>query len=204
MPSTSESFSPEMIRILKIFGISTIVLVFILSFFNEKRANNSGLEPSEMRIADSERLFFKNIRASSYDLEARNDAKMNIYRHSDREKSIEKPSLNFAIIINRVSDEAYIYVENYPEDLPLIVQITDVEGKIEELTFYGGNKLDHFNFSMTFYRKLLYAAQIKMKVGEKWVLIDEEEKQRDVLKTIFIDYLKLINKTLKPNENPPA
>jgi hypothetical protein len=190
----SETFSPEMIRILKIFGIGTLVFVFIMSFFNEKRANNSGLAPSEMRITDADRLYFRNVRASSYDLEGRNDAKMNIYRHGKREKSQELPTLNFAIFLNRVVDEAYIFIEPYPEELPLQLRFTTAEEVTSELTFYGGNKFDHFNFAMEFFQKFEEGVQLQMKVQDEWVSILEEEKERDILKTVFSDYFRLINK----------
>lgn len=195
MASTnSDTFSPEMIRILKIFGISTIVFVFIMSFFNEKRANNSGLEPSEMRITDADRLYFRNVRASSYDYEGRKDAKMNIYRHGKRDTSQENPTLNFAIFLNRVVDEAYIFVEPYPEELPLQIQLTSADGVRSEISFYGGNKFDHFNFALDFYEKFEDGAQVHMKIKENWIPILGEEKQQEVLKTVFSDYFRLINK----------
>lgn len=192
--ANSDSFSPEMIRILKIFGISTLVFVFIMSFFNEKRANNSGDEPSEMRITDADRLYFRNVRASTYDLEGRNDAKMNIYRHGKRDTSREKPTLNFAILLNRVVDEAYIFIEPYPEELPLYLKLTSAEGMTSELTFYGGNKFDHFTFAMDFFEKYGEGVQLSMKVQEDWIPILEEEKERDILKTVFSDYFRLINR----------
>lgn len=190
----SETLSPEMIRILKIFGISTLLFVFIMSFFNDKRANNSGLEPSEMRITDADRLYFRNVRASSYDLEGRSDAKMNIYRHGKREKSEKKPLLNFAIMLNRVVDEAYIFVEPFPEDLPLELSWTHPDGRSGEMTFTGGNKFDHFNFALDFFRIFEEGVTLRMKAGEEWLPILEEEKQRDILKTVFSDYFRLINK----------
>ena len=81
-----DTFSPEMLRILKIFGVGSLVFVFIMSFFNERRANNSGQEDSPMSIGDADRLYFKNVRAAYYDVEERKDARMTIYRHGKREK----------------------------------------------------------------------------------------------------------------------
>ena len=58
MSSTKDSFSPEMIKIYKIFGLGSLLFVLLLSFFNERRANNSGEEKPLMRITDSDRLIF--------------------------------------------------------------------------------------------------------------------------------------------------
>lgn len=84
--------TPELIKIIKIFGISSLVLVLLLSIFNERRANSSGSDSTIMRVALAERLFFKNVRASFYDIEGHREAKMTIYRFG---KGLRKQIIQF-------------------------------------------------------------------------------------------------------------
>ena len=98
-PKTDPILTPELIKIIKIFGIASISLVLILSFFNEKRANNSGEEDS-FRMVDSDRLYFLNVRASYYYRENRNDAGMVFFRNGKIEFSDSIPALDLLIILN--------------------------------------------------------------------------------------------------------
>lgn len=192
--ANTDTFSPEMIRILKIFGIGSVVFVLLLSFFNDKRANNSGKQPSEFSVADAELLFFRNLRASYYDIENRRDAKITIYRHGKRFQSKEIPHINFAILYNRALDEAYLFLELIPDEFPVEFKFKKPNSASEELIFNGGNKFDHFTFAMDFFEKYGEGVQLSMKVQEDWIPILEEEKERDILKTVFSDYFRLINR----------
>ncbi len=149
--------TPELIRIIKIFGISSFAIVFLLSFFNEKRAYNSGKEDSEMSVATAERIYFKNIRASYYDIEGHKDAKMKIYRYGKRIQESSDPLLNLSIMLSRIKDEAYIYVEP-TEQLPIHMRWeSDDKTKSGNLDFKGGDKYAHFSFvkdCFLYYRKI--------------------------------------------------
>jgi hypothetical protein len=192
--STNDTFSPEMIKILKIFGLGSLFLVLLLSFFNEKRARNSGEEI--MSITSSSRLYFKNIRMAYYDAEGRADAKMNIYRYGKRVQSKEKPLLNLSIIINRVKDEAYIYLE--PNELlasasPLRLQWRDAMIQEEgELVFYNGDKFAHYHFVEELYLLVLNNAYVEVEIEGIWHEILQTQEERDAFRITCADYFRLI------------
>jgi hypothetical protein len=144
-----------------------------------------------MRITDSDRLFFKNLRAVHYDLEGRDDAKINIYRHAKRFKDHETPHVNLSILINRIKDEAYIFVEPHPEDLPLRLkwknENSDEEG---ELNFYGGDTFAHYEFVTNLSAILEENIKIEMAVDDSWLPVLGEV---EVLKTTIKDYFRLTN-----------
>lgn len=140
-PKTDPILTPEFIKIIKIFGIATISLVIVLSFFNDKRANNSG-EDGTFRIADSDRLYFLNVRASYCDRENRTDAGMALFRHGKRAISDSNPALDLLIILNSQKDEAYLYLESKNFDWPIKIRASG-ELKSEEFTLDNGNKFDH-------------------------------------------------------------
>lgn len=191
-----DTFSPEMLKILKIFGIGSLVFVFIMSFFNERRANNSGKEDSPMSIGDADRLYFKNVRAAYYDIEERKDARMTIYRHGKRVKTEEVFTIGLSILINRIKNEAYIFIESNSEELPIKVKWSNLDGKNKsgELVFEGGDKYAHLSFIEALYPLLLENTLFELWDGEKFIQIFEGENDKDALRITITDYYKLINK----------
>jgi hypothetical protein len=199
MPASSADkvLTPEIIRILKIFGLISLLLVFGLSFFNEKRANNSGAEPSPMRVADADRIFFKNIRSISYEIENLKEAKMVAYRHSKRSENSQVTSLPVAILLNRTKDEAYLYWDFPNDSLPIVVNWENPSnGESGEIRFDGGDKFAHLAFGEEIF-PLLSNDEVKFGItfsGKKLAILETEDDRMPVL-TSLKDYFKLINKT---------
>ncbi|MCH7398563.1 hypothetical protein MM236_11205 [Belliella sp. DSM 107340] len=190
--SKSDSLSPEMIKILKIFGLGSILFVLILSFFNEKRANNSGKEDSILSITDAERIYFKNVRGLYYDIEGREDAKMTVYRYGKRLTEAASPLINLAILINRVKDEAYIYVEPSWDTSHFKLRVTH-EKVVNTFDFESGDKLTHFEFVNKIYPFLNENVYFEVLKDDKWIPILENEKEIDALKIPISDFYRLIN-----------
>lgn len=195
MPSSSnDTFSPEMVKILKIFGLGSVLFVLLLSFFNERKANNTGEDENPMQVADQDRLFFKNMRTPYYDIEGREDAKINIYRYGKRIKSSDIPTLNLAILLNRVKDEAYIFVEPNPENLPLRLKWRNESlSDSGELVFYGGDKFAHYDFVRKLYPLLEENLIWERTDGTSTIPIFQEETAREALKITIRDYDRLTN-----------
>lgn len=195
MPSSSnDTLSPEMIKILKIFGLGSVLFVLLLSFFNERRANNTGEDENPMMVSDQDRLFFKNMRAPYYDIEGREDAKINIYRYGKRIKSSGMPALNLSILLNRVKDEAYIFVEPNPENLPLHLKWRNKSlSDSGELVFYGGDKFAHYDFVRKLYPLLEENPIWERTDGTSPTPILQEETAREALKITIKDYDRLTN-----------
>jgi hypothetical protein len=195
MPSSSnDTLSPEMIKILKIFGLGSVLFVLLLSFFNERRANNTGEDENPMMVSDQDRLFFKNMRAPYYDIEGREDAKINIYRYGKRIKSSGMPTLNLSILLNRVKDEAYIFVEPSPENLPLRLKWRNESlSDSGELVFYGGDKFAHYDFVRKLYPLLEENLIWERTEVTSPTPILQEETAREALKITIRDYDRLTN-----------
>lgn len=192
---SNDTFSPEMVKILKIFGIGSLVFVLIMSFFNERRANNSGKEDSPMSITDADRLYFKNVRAAYYDIEDRKDAKMTIYRHGKRAKSEFGPTIGISILLNRVKDEAYIFVESTSEALPIKIRWSNLEeeNRKGELVFEGGDKFKHLAFAEELYPLLVEQNSFELWHEGKYVPTLDGVNDKDALRITITDYYKLIN-----------
>lgn len=193
-----DTFSPEMLRILKIFGIGSLLFVFVMSFFNDKRANNSGKEESPMSIGDADRLYFKNVRAAYYDFEDRKDAKMSIYRYAKRANIEEVLSIGLSILLNRVKDEAYILVESSSGEFPIKIRWSNLEHKESEgeLVFEGGDKFQHLDFVQKLYPLLLENTSFELWNEGRFYPILVDDKEKEALRITAKDYFKLINSSI--------
>jgi hypothetical protein len=192
-PKTDPILTPELIKIIKIFGIASISLVLVLSFFNVKRANNSG-EEDTFRMADSDRLYFLNVRSSYYDRENRTDAGMTLYRHGKRKISDSIPSLDLLIILNSQKDEAYLYLEPINFDWPIKIRASK-ELKSEEFTLENGNKFDHKSHVDKLKPWIEDTESFDLWYKEAWIPIWDTPKEKEVLKTVLEDYFRLLNQT---------
>ncbi len=195
MPNSSkDTLSPELLKIIKIFVLSSLLFVLVLSFFNEKKANNTGEMDSILRMANAERIYFKNVRGIFYDIEGREDAKMTIYRLGKRIQYTDIPVINLAIILNRVKDEAYILVEPNFEQRPIKIRWTlNNRNSYEHLEFNEGDKFQHFRFVQELSPLVESDVPVDIWFRESWVPIWENPKERDALRVPIQDFRRLIN-----------
>ncbi|PZX57968.1 hypothetical protein [Algoriphagus chordae] len=188
---SDEIFTPELIKIIKIFGLISVGLVIVLSFFNTKRANNSG-EDLTFRMTSSSRLYFLNVKAIKYDIERRSDAGMTLFRHGKREVSETNPSIDLVIILNTVKDEAYLYIEPVNLDWPLEISASK-DGKKEIFSFQNGNNSELLSYARQLEPWVNKDASFEIRKDSIWIPIWTEPKEKAALQTIFEDYFRLIN-----------
>jgi len=193
-----DSLSPELIRILKIFGAVSIALVLLLSLFNDRRADNTGSR-DEFYVTAASRIYFKNLRQSSYDLERRQDAKMDLFRYGKRETDTTQYVLNVALIINRVKDAAYLYFEpqgGLELENPLYIRWEKSSGQMAGSSFYQGDRFSHFQFVEEIFPLLGVEEDVKFeaKVNEEWIPILTSAQEIDALRITLKDYYRLIGR----------
>ncbi|PZX58358.1 hypothetical protein LV84_01564 [Algoriphagus ratkowskyi] len=188
---TNDILSPELIKILKIFGLISIGLVFTLSFFNTRRANNSG-EDLTFHMTSSSRLYFLNVRAINYDREVRPDAGMILFRHGKRATLKSKQLLDMVIILNNPKDEAYLYLEPVSIDWPLEIKAS-LGGKEEIFQFKNGNNTDVLRYIKQLEPWIFNEAKFELKVDSNWIPLWSTPKEKESIKSILEDYYKLIN-----------
>ncbi len=196
MDSQDKIWTPELLRIFKIFGLTSVAIVLLLSFFNERKANNTG-EVSPTHMNASNHIYFKNVRQISYDLERLHDAKMEIFRLKKQKNREEKLLLNLLIIISRIKDEAYIFVEpsdDLAQESPLSIRWHREGGAAPgEFTFYAGNRLTHLQFVKTLYPLLEEEEmEFEVQVNGEWERILGSSEAREAFSTTAFDYFRLI------------
>lgn len=196
--ATKDALAPELIRILKIFGAVSVGLVLLLSLFNERKANNTG-DLDEFSITYASRIYFKNLRQRNYELERLQDAKMDIFRYEKRVTDTSQLVLNVALIINRVKDAAYLYLEpqgGLEKENKLHIRWKRQSGETGENLFYQGDRFSHFKFLEGIFPLLMLEekVQFEAKVSEKWIPILTSDEEIAALRITCKDYFRLIGK----------
>lgn len=193
MPNREPVFTPDLVRILKIFIFSAFGLVLMLSFFNGYRANNSG-EDRSFRVSDADRLYFLNVRSIHYDREIRRDAGMTLYRHGKRTKSDSVPTLDLVILLNPLKDDAYVYFELKNVDWPIQIRVKEGE-KDQVIEFANGNNTDHFNLLKRLKPAIDQNSEFELIIGGKAQSLWSDEKEKQALKAVVEDYFRLLGQT---------
>lgn len=190
MPSKDPILTPELLKIIKIFGAASILLVVVFSFFDSNRANNSG-EDRTFRMTSASRLYFLNLKAINYDRENRSDAGMVLYRHNGFALDSEEATMILVLILNSQKDESYLYLEPKNIDWPIRLSFEE-NGQTRLLNFENGNKLDHLE-QVTQLQKLL-EEEVKLFLldGNQKIPLWGSESEKDAVKSTFEDYFRII------------
>ena len=184
-------FTPELLQIIKIFGAVSLGLVLILSFFNERRASNTGQDQTFMMTSAS-RMYFQNVKGIQYDRELRRDAAMTVYRHKKLTVEGANPNMSMMIILNPSKDEAYIYLEPINLDWPLTLRIYSNENS-KSYTFENGNKSDHLHYFQLLKPAIEAGSLIELQTRFGWNPIWSTPKEKEALKAILEDFENLID-----------
>ena len=191
MSSKAPVFTPDLIKVLKIFLGSALGLVLLLSFFDGYRANNTGKDRT-FQVADADRLFFVNLRSIHYDREVRQEADMELFRHGKRLKSDTIPRFFPAILLPSKTKEAYLFFElegaNYP------IQIQAILGdEVIQIPFDLSGNTAHKSLGEQLWPLLQQQASFKLLVEGKEYPLWQTESDKQVLKTVLTDYFRILN-----------
>jgi len=190
MPSKDPILTPELLKIIKIFGLASILLVVVFSFFDSYRANNSG-EDRTFRMTSASRLYFLNLKAINYVRENRSDAGMVLYRHNGFGLESEEATLILVLILNSQKDESYLYLEPKNIDWPIRLSFEE-NGQTRLFNFENGNKFDHLE-QVTQLQKLL-DEEVKLFLldEDQKILLWSSESEKEAVKSTFEDYFRII------------
>lgn len=182
-------FTPELLRIVKIFGAFSLGLVLILSFFNERRADNTGRDQT-FAMTSANRIYFQNVKSVNYDREVRRDAGMTVYLNKKLRLEGPDPNIGLAIILNPIKDEAYIYLEPKNLDWPITMRI-DSNDTSKSYTFENGNKSDHLSYFQLLKPAIQAGNLIEIKTSSGWSPIWSTPKEKEALNAILDDFHNL-------------
>ena len=191
MSSKAPVFTPDLIKVLKIFLGSALGIVLLLSFFDGYRADNTGKDRS-FKVADSDKLFFVNLRSIHYDRELRTEAKMELFRHGKRPKLDTIPSFFPAILLPSKTKEAYLFFELEGADYPIQIQAI-LGDEVIQIPFDLSGNTAHKSLGEQLWPLLQQQASFKMLVEGKEYPLWQTESDKEVLKTVLTDYFRILN-----------
>ena len=191
MSSKAPVFTPDLIKVLKIFLGSALGIVLLLSFFDGYRADNTGKDRS-FKVADSDKLFFVNLRSIHYDRELRSEAKMELFRHGKRPKLDTIPSFFPAILLPSKTKEAYLFFEL--EGADYLIQIQVILGdEVIQIPFDLSGNTAHKSLGEQLWPLLQQQVSFKLLVEGKEYPLWQTESDKEVLKTVLTDYFRILN-----------
>ena len=191
MSSKAPVFTPDLIKVLKIFLGSALGLVLLLSFFDGYRADNTGKERT-FQAADADRLFFVNLRSIHYDREVRQEADMELFRHGKRLKSDTIPTFFPAILLPSKTKEAYLFFELEGADYPIQIQVI-LGDEIIQIPFDLSGNTTHKSLGEQLWLLLQQQVSFKLLVEGKEYPLWQTESDQEVLKTVLTDYFRVLN-----------
>ena len=191
MSSKAPVFTPDLIKVLKIFLGSALGIVLLLSFFDGYRADNTGKERT-FQVADADRFFFLNLRSIHYDREVRQEADMELYRHGKRPKFDSIPSFFPAILLPSKTKEAYLFFELEVADYPIQIQAM-LGDEVIQIPFDLSGNTAHKSLGKQLWPLLQQQASFKLLVERKEYPLWQTESDQEVLKTVLTDYFRILN-----------
>ena len=191
MSSKAPVFTPDLIKVLKIFLGSALGIVLLLSFFDGYRADNTGKDRS-FKVADSDKLFFVNLRSIHYDRELRTEAKMELFRHGKRPKLDTIPSFFPAILLPSKTKEAYLFFELEGADYPIHIQVI-LGDEVIQIPFDLSGNTAHKSLGEQLWPLLQQQVSFKLLVEGKEYPLWQTESDKEVLKTVLTDYFRILN-----------
>ena len=191
MSSKAPVFTPDLIKVLKIFLGSALGIVLLLSFFDGYRADNTGKDRS-FKVADADKLFFVNLRSIHYDRELRTEAKMELFRHGKRPKLDTIPSFFPAILLPSKTKEAYLFFELEGADYPIQIQVI-LGDEVIQIPFDLSGNTAHKSLGEQLWPLLQQQVSFKLLVEGKEYPLWQTESDKEVLKTVLTDYFRILN-----------
>ena len=191
MSSKASVFTPDLIKVLKIFLGSALGIVLLLSFFDGYRADNTGKDRS-FKIANADKLFFVNLRSIHYDRELRAEAKMEIFRHGKRQIAPNSPSFFPSILFPSKKEEAYLFFELEGATYPIQIQVMD-QGKETKISFDLAGNTAHKALAEQLWPFLQRDASFTWEVNGSKYPLWANESEKEVLKTVLTDYFRVLN-----------
>ncbi|WP_137401730.1 hypothetical protein [Echinicola rosea] len=194
MPSNDSILTPELIKIMKIFGLVSVGIVLILSFFNDYRADNSSSKGPD-HVTDSNLLYFKNVRQAYYDIDKNREAKLEIYRLKSRFKDKNLIFFNLSLIISRIRNKAYIFIEpsqRLQNEAQVYVRWLKDKQVQDTLGFQQGDRRSHHHFVKKIWPLIDGQTKFQVKIANEWHPILETEEEQAAFSTTAEDYFQLV------------
>lgn len=164
-----------------------VISILLLGCHPDK---NKLVQESEIqhRMTDASELYFKNIRKSSYTLEERKEAGMDLY--SSEVFSDELLPVEPTIVISWRSDMAFFFMEKEIQEDTVVFKVG--LGSDHSITYTGSNQQEGLRLALNIYNALLQGEDISFLDGSEWKPYFSTTEQSKAFRIMFFDFLRLV------------
>lgn len=150
------------------------------------------VESEDMRFTttDASEMYFKNIRQSSYLVEQKPEAGINIYRNKDFRKN--EIWLEPILVINWRNDQAFLLMEEKQEESTDEVSFSRTSSKNELLTFDKSHHKNHTEFALLVYNSLLNGDTVLYHSEGEAIPLLQNDIQRTAFRKVVFDWLRIV------------
>lgn len=178
---------------MKYQGVFIVILMLLVGCNPDKNRVVDRNNPV-FKTTDATKLFFKNVRTLYYDIEERNDGKIQILRLKSRVEDSSRAIINVDIVNNWFQDRAYpmVVLSSYfdsLEDFELVISASD--GFEETLGFNRQSSMDsHFYFASAIYEGILKGRDFRL--ANSGLKLFTESEEREAFRTTMVDFYRLV------------
>ncbi len=154
-------------------------------------------ENFENSFTQSGLLYFKNVRQLAYDKTVHEPSKMEQFRHADRPQAADQPHITLCLVLNILTDRAYIMVEpsSFFGSDTLRVQWESTEPAAQgEFIFAGDAMPHHYRFAAQLYNALLQEHTLRTTVAGTTYMLFQEKKDREAFRVTMYDYQQVVRR----------
>lgn len=175
-----------------------LFLLFVLTSACEQHKNVKidGSSP-QFKMQQSNRLFFRNMRQTYYDMEEMKAAKMEVYRISERDTSHNAPVINAKIIQHWGQDRAYAMIDPHPflEGIDVLkVSWADTTQNTKGTYTFPINSPQpiHYRFATELYSSIQSGHVLTLEVADQEVSLFPTHKSREPFRKTMVDFYRLV------------
>lgn len=180
---------------MKHFFLTSIIISLLLASCNPDKNKRADPDKLKFSTTDDATLFFKNLRRQAYDLEDMPEARLQVFRHADRNQKAAYPFLQLAIVVNWRYAEAYLLLEpnqTIASDVPMIINWSDsLNHKSGSYRFEYGNKEAHLRFASQLYGSILDGHLLEYISPSGPVPFLPSAADRKIFRISMLDYYRL-------------
>jgi hypothetical protein len=194
---------PELLAVFYIrIGCGIFFLLFLVACNPDKEKK---VNPEKVRFNTTyqSRLFFKNTRSLSYQVEELKMPKWEIFRYEDRSLDTAKAIVNLAIVNDWQQEKAYIILEpnNFIKDKADSLDLAQLEvlWKDKELAIQGridfpirAPKEEQFEFASRVYNLIIEGRELYICIGEQQYPFLQTKNESETFRITLMDYYRLV------------
>ena len=175
-------------------------LLFALILSGCERHKEVGIDKDspQFDMQDSNKLFFRNMRQSYYDLEEMKAAKMEVFRISERDTSGRAPVLQVKIVQHWSQDKAYAMIEPHAlfEGMDTLkVSWADTASNTQGQYIFpvAAPQPVHYRFASEIYSSIQAGHQLKIELPKGPQPLFPTSDSREPFRKTMVDFYRLVS-----------